>query len=217
MTQLVRISVAIRRAGMRSRLDRADNSFNPERHVELGRHLEFMILLTSVDVDQRAGGNIDIVLPREITAVAQRLISANLLRRHRYLYARRRWTKQQPAEREPVLGPQSKQEKPAGTPPGQPQAPMKPAKVSRNEGDESERGPLVTAAPSNIITTGPTATQGPIQIPQGSQPSTIAPSSTSSKVVYPKPPRIREGAKVFRCPCCFQTLEIKFTKHSRWR
>ncbi len=216
MAQLVRISVAIRRAGMRARLDRADDSFIPERHVELRRHLEFVIQLTSLDVDQKAGGNIDFTLSPEVTAMAQRLISANLLRRYRYLYARRRWTKQA-AEREPVLGSQPQQEKSARTPPGQPQAPIMPAAVSRSEGDESEPGPLAIAAPSIITSTVPTAIQGPIQIPQGSQPSTTAPSSTSSKVVYPKPPRTREGAMFFRCPCCFQTLPIAFTRRSRWR
>ncbi|KAK3382917.1 hypothetical protein B0T24DRAFT_602981 [Lasiosphaeria ovina] len=216
MAQLVRISVAIRRAGMRARLDRADGSFIPERHVELKRHLEFVIQLTSLDVGQKAGGSIDFVLSPEITAVAQRLISANLLRRHRYLYARRRWTKQA-AEREPVLGPQPRQERSARAPPGQPQASMMPATVSRNEGGGSEPGPPAMATPSNITSTVPTAIQGPIQIPQGSQPSMTAPSSTSSKVVYPKPPRTREGAKFFRCPCCSQTLPIAFTKRSRWR
>ena len=96
MAQLVRISVAIRRAAQPARLDRADDSFNPQRHEELRQHLDFVILLASLGADQKAGGNADFNLSPEktCTAVAQRLIWANLLRRHRYLYARRRWMKQ---------------------------------------------------------------------------------------------------------------------------
>ncbi|KAM7210129.1 hypothetical protein V8F06_014485 [Rhypophila decipiens] len=222
MDQLVSISVAIRRAAQPARLDRADDSFNPQRHQELRRHLEIVMLAASLSADQKVGGNADFDLSPEKTwtcsAVSQRLIWANLLRRHRYLYARRRWMKQT-AEREPVSWPTSNQERSLPTPRERPHEPLPSANVSRHE--ENEPGPELPtpaiAAPSIITSTVPTAIQGPIQIPQGSQLSMTAPSSTSSKVVYPKPPRTREGAMFFRCPCCFQTLPISSIKPYRWR
>jgi hypothetical protein len=216
MAQLVRILIAIRRAGLRARLDRADDSFIPGRHSELRRHLEFMVRLSSLVADQKVGGNIDLVLSREISPVGERLISANLLRRHRYLYARRRWLKQA-AEREPVQGPQTKEVQPAQALPDQVEAPMTSLAVSKVRGDESKPGPSAMAAPSIITSTVPTVIKSPIHIPQGSQPSMTAPSSISSKVVYPNPPKTREGAMFFRCPCCFQTLPVAWASPSRWK
>ncbi|KAK4200418.1 hypothetical protein QBC40DRAFT_174072 [Triangularia verruculosa] len=84
------------------------------------------------------------------------------------------------------------------------------------ESEDHESKPILTQ-PSIITSTVPTAIQGPIQIPQGGQSSITAASSTSSKVVYPKPPKVSEDAMFFRCPCCFQTLPVTSTQHSRWR
>ncbi|KAK3299685.1 uncharacterized protein B0H64DRAFT_389280 [Chaetomium fimeti] len=214
MAQLVKISVAIRGAGLRARFERADDSFSPERHVQLKSHLEFLVLAASLEQDQKQRGNIHLVLSRNITDIAQRLIVANLLRRHRYLYARRRWTKQA-AEHETVAEPRRASEH--KTPSSQAQTPLasRPALVS---GDEVDEPNMQLSAPSVITSTVPTAIQGPIQLPhEGRQLSATAPSSTSSKTVYPKPPKISEGAMFFRCPCCFQTLPVTFAKRSRWR
>ncbi|KAH6845817.1 hypothetical protein B0I37DRAFT_344991 [Chaetomium sp. MPI-CAGE-AT-0009] len=215
MAQLVRISVAIRGAGLRARFERADHSFNPERHVELKRHLEFLVHAASLDQGQKEGGNIGLVLSRTMTDIVQRLITANLVRRHRYLYARRRWTKQaaeHEAAAEPRLVPEGTKSS------GQAQTPLasRPAAVvPRNEGSESK---MILSAPSVITSTVPTAMQGPIQLPhEGRQLSMTAPSSTSSKAVYPKPPKIREDTLFFRCPCCFQTLPVTLAKRSLWR
>jgi hypothetical protein len=208
MAQLVSISAAIRGASMRARFERADDSFRPERHVELKRHLEFLVLAASLDKGQKEGGNIDLVLSRDIPDVAQRLISANLIRRHRYLYARRRWTKQA-AEHETVTRPLVVPEE--STSSGQAQTRTIPVVVSRDERHESKLG---FPAPSVITSTVPTAIQEPIQIPQGRQLSMTAPSSTSSKAIYPNPPKVSEDAMFFRCPCCCQTLPVAFAKRS---
>ncbi|KAK0672562.1 hypothetical protein QBC41DRAFT_19580 [Cercophora samala] len=212
MAQLVRISAAIRGAGMRARFDRADDSFNPERHTELQRHLEFLVQVSSLGESQKERGNLDLVSPRNTTAVAQRLISANLIRRHRYLYARRRWTKQAPESETVTTLPVVLEE---SIPSGQVQTPATvPAPFSK--ADVRETKPQL-AAPSVITSTVPTVIQGPIQIPHGRQSSMTAPSSTSSKAVYPKPPKFGKDALFFRCPCCFQTLPVTSAKRSRWR
>ncbi|KAK4159908.1 hypothetical protein QBC43DRAFT_121465 [Cladorrhinum sp. PSN259] len=211
MAQLVRISAAIRGAGIRARFERADDSFNLDRHIELKEYLEFLVLVASLDQVQKEQGNIDIILSGEITDIAQRLVLANLIRRHRYLYARRRWTKQAAQPETPT--------KPwivpvAATLPEQVQPPPMPTAIPGNEGSESK--PRVSE-PSIITSTVPTAIQGPIQIPEGRQSSITAASSTSSRVVYPKPPKVSQDAMFFRCPCCFQTLPVAFTQHFRWR
>lgn len=194
---------------MTARFERADDSFNPTCQPELKRHLEFLVLVASLDKGQKEGGNAGLVLSRNMTDVAQRLISANLIRRHRFLYARRRWSKQA-AERESVTKAWLVPEGP--TPSGRAQAASMRNVVSENEGHESK-----IPAPSIITSTVPTAIQGPIQIPQGRQSSMTVPSSTGSKAMYPKPPKVSEDVMFFRCPCCFLTLPVTFAKRSRWR
>ncbi|EAQ90245.1 hypothetical protein CHGG_02180 [Chaetomium globosum CBS 148.51] len=211
MAQLVRISAAIRGASMGARFQRADESFSQERHTELRSHLEFLVQVASLAEGEKAGGNIDIVLSRNMTDIAQRLILANLIRRHRFLYARRRWTKQA-AEDEAAAKPQVVVED--ATLSEQNRGLWTYTVTPENGGQESK---TKLSAPSVITSTVPTAIQGPVQIPQGRQLSMTVPSSTGSKATYPKPPKVGEDAMFFRCPCCFQTLPITFAKRSRWR
>ncbi|KAH6637313.1 hypothetical protein F5144DRAFT_210923 [Chaetomium tenue] len=211
MAQLVRISAAIRGASMGARFERADDSFSPERHTELRRHLEFLVQVGSLDDEGKAGGNIDLVLSRNMTDVAQRLISANLIRRHRFLYARRRWTKQA-AEHEAAARPQLV---PEDATLSEQSRVLSMYDVAPDGGHQEAK--IQPSAPSIITSTVPTAIQGPVQIPQGRQLSMTVPSSTGSKATYPKPPKIGEDAMFFRCPCCFQTLPVAFAKRSRWR
>ncbi|KAK0647028.1 hypothetical protein B0T16DRAFT_414599 [Cercophora newfieldiana] len=220
LVQLAKISAAIRRAGNHARLERADASFQAERHVELKQHLEFLVHIAQ---DGRDLGRLDTHFAPTggLADVAKRLISANLIRRHRFLYAQRRWGKQA-AERKTA----------EVLPSGESQAqlvvksqklPMldrilnRPGFISRDTTPGPQPTCPATGAPSVITSTVPTAVQGPIHIPQGSRVSTVAPSSTTSKVVYPKPPRSEEGAMFFRCPCCYQTLPVTFKSRARWR
>ncbi|KAK4445205.1 hypothetical protein QBC34DRAFT_166332 [Podospora aff. communis PSN243] len=219
LAQLARISAAIRRAGTHARLERADSSFDASRHVELKQHLEFLIQIAQGSKEPGLG--IHVVPNGNIAEVAQRLVLANLIRRHRFLYARRRWGKQT-VERKTAEGqPIDKGKTPI---PAKFQALPILERILKSPGFASgaiASGPHVTSAaagaPSIVTSTVPTAVQGPIQIPQGSRVSTVAPSSTTSKVVYPKPPKTEEGAMFFRCPCCFQTLPVTLKSPARWR
>jgi len=221
LVQLAKISAAIRRAGTRARLERADTSFQPERHVELKQHLELLVSLGLLEEGWKFEPDNFFVPAAHFSDAAQRLIMANLLRRHRFLYARRRWGKQA-AERETIAAPPM--DKRNLLFPLKPQMPPifkrilgSPTFTSKNTASGPQATTPVMGATSVITSTIPTTVQGPIQIPQGSRVSTVAPSSTTSKVVYPEPPKTEEGAMFFRCPCCYQTLSITFKNRFRWR
>jgi hypothetical protein len=77
--------------------------------------------------------------------------------------------------------------------------------------------PAAGGVASLITSSVPTALEGPIDISQGSQPSMIAPSSTSFKVFYPAAPKLKDGQWFFQCPCCYQTLPSSAARGPRWR
>ncbi|KAM3440296.1 hypothetical protein MY4824_002285 [Beauveria thailandica] len=96
MEQLVRISTAIRRSGVQTRLERADNTFSPDRHGELTNHLVALIRTGNLTREKKQGPPntwLDSAAPA-LTEIQERLIEVNLKRRHRFLYANRRWHKQ---------------------------------------------------------------------------------------------------------------------------
>jgi hypothetical protein len=221
--QLIRISIAIRKSGADARLERADNSFDPSRHVELRLHLSVLILIWSLlKKDPEAGNSqLDVSSPA-LSPIQERLVDANLRRRHRFLYARRRWSKQM----------QERGDRRTGTPSHSVDPPTLPL-ISSDAGQDADQShervgrpetdqPLVFIQDGfqrtgNNTSTTPTALEGPIIIPPGSQPSLTVASSTSSRVVYPRPPKIQDGQNVFRCPCCYQSLPVGYSRGTRWR
>ncbi|KAM3425902.1 hypothetical protein NHJ13734_009824 [Beauveria thailandica] len=87
MEQLVRISVAIRRSGVQARLERADNTFSPDRHGELRNHLFALIRTGNLTREKKQGPPntwLDSAAPA-LTEIQERLIEVNLKRRHRFL------------------------------------------------------------------------------------------------------------------------------------
>lgn len=213
----MRLTVAIRKSGTQSSLQKADNSFDASTNQELKTHLN-VIVLARPSEDGAQTRKFD---PSQLSQVQSRLIEANLRRRNRFLYAQRHSDKlsqiQPPTyTQNPVLGDvKSQVSDKVGIEKG--------VKLQQNKeatplhGNTPERGP-----PKPIVAltaTSASAVGSPIDFRMGpsSQASMTAISSTGAKVVYPLPPRTDIGHTLFKCPCCCKSLPVSFAQRHRWR
>ncbi|KAM0260793.1 hypothetical protein ACHAQJ_002559 [Trichoderma viride] len=89
LDQLAQIAIAVRRSGTHSRLQRADQQFNPEEHADLQTHLTTIMLLKK----EKEYSELDITTESfdssNLSEIQKRLIRCNLKRRNRFLYAQR--------------------------------------------------------------------------------------------------------------------------------
>ncbi|KAL2798680.1 hypothetical protein BJX66DRAFT_21618 [Aspergillus keveii] len=206
LNQLTRLTVAIRKAGTRSRLQKADSSFNPDdpQLILLSRHLEFLLL---VRPDEHGGSDSygqQLGLAR-VTPIQQRLIDANLRRRNRFLYAQKHAKKLgdsfRPLQATPIaLPPLVKQ-------------------VPRSEASTSAYSAGVGRTVLGSTTTA-TMVDSPIMIPpkqHAAMSTTTAISVTTIRISYPKSPVTHEGQALFMCPCCCQSLPVAMGRGNHWK
>lgn len=220
LDQLSRLAVTIRKSGTHARLQKADRCFDLNGHEDLRNHL-IAVLLSQPAKDGNPPMQRD---PSTLNQVQQRLINANLRRANRFRYAQRHSMK---------LGPG-------------PMLPL-PEKDTIDQHNETfvdrialaNRSPiLVDATPSTqqrardvkrlwnlpaaagATSTTASAVEGSIVVPQTitpSKPAMTQVSSTGSKLVYPRPPRMKQGLHTFKCPCCCQSFPRMFSEGERWR
>ncbi|KAJ5927878.1 hypothetical protein N7466_006834 [Penicillium verhagenii] len=90
LNQLARLTAAIRKAGNRSRLQKADSTFDPNSANirSLRQHLE-LLLLAHPDEFGSSNSSAQELDPALLTTIQLRLIDANLRRRNRFLYAQK--------------------------------------------------------------------------------------------------------------------------------
>lgn len=215
ITYLVRISIAIRRSGAQARLEQADGEFREHRHGELKRFLAFVVAANALGTRYKEA---DV----ENDPIINRLIRANLRRRHRFLYYRRRAIKQLASTIDMSARVKSvawafgsiQRNNPKETK-GSAHGSM-PAVVDTISKPETQRPP---ATPPSFVASSSALTplREPVGLPEGSQASSIAATATISKVVYPRAPRVPEGQDTFTCPCCWQPLHIGSSKGSHWK
>lgn len=217
--QLARIAVAIRRSGVRSRLQKADSSFKIEEHNELKDHLQAVVLyrpgMSSAEFNKSK--------PDE---VQRRLIKCNLRRRHRFLYMQRHageLERVRPAlksiERVPKvshrgeLHTQKQGDSASQRSANSPQA--------NTKSITSAQPPLRTRGASEKAGTTASAMSEPVTFAQEPSPSQAAPtqvSATATKIDYPWPPlEAQKGALSFQCPCCCQTLPAMMARGNHWK
>jgi len=223
LNQLVRLAVSIRRSGTRSRLQKADRTFAVEEHQELRTHLVAVMAARAP------------VLDSGLTSIQCRLIEANLRRRNRFLYAQRHSerlaiTTDPPYATLPsnateehsalldwaysilqsffhvliaaaIIGWRTFRER------------RQQAIVTTTAKRSPRVLPAMTGTSASKLSGFTAAQQVPAR-PQGA-PTQI--SVTLTKVQYPRPPRIAQGAEVFRCPCCCQMLPVMFAEETRWK
>ncbi|KAK6359883.1 hypothetical protein TWF696_001012 [Orbilia brochopaga] len=210
---LALIGVAVRRTGRTSRVQKADQKFNREMHSELRQHLECILLLRPSANGHKALDN------SELTVVQKRLVDANLRRRNRFLRAH---------QHSRYLGNHQLE----------PSAPIEisisvPVPVSGNM-TQGSLGPKQSPLPLPMtprpikgqgadvagFSTASTA-EGALQYIQdrssGKEVAKTQITSLAADADYPRPPASASkfGHKVFRCPCCCQTLPNADT--AEWR
>ncbi|KAI3048308.1 hypothetical protein CBS147352_6322 [Aspergillus niger] len=215
--QLSRITTSIRKAGTNARIQKADASYDPD-HPQvkaLKIHLELLllsrptnngtlrVLISSHGVVLTSPVDETIVTDsRSLTVIQQRLIEANLKRRNRFLYAQRHAIKL--SDRDPTVSTLIQTPRKAPLPPG--------ANPFARSTEEPERTTVHS-------TTTATEVQDPIPLPTrpSAQPATTVISAISSRVTYPKSPKLRPDQNVFYCPCCCQTLLASMSRGSQWK
>ncbi|KAK1447344.1 protein kinase domain-containing protein [Colletotrichum melonis] len=218
ITKLVRISIAIRRSGAQAHRDRADGSYVSDIYDELRDHLGFLISVWATKSERENGSTrYPEYASYRLNEVQKRLIESNTRRRHRFLFARRRGVKRGKerddftTDERQVRGLQIRQ-------PSTCQEVGNAVNLPTTEGAAQSPHILSHFAAATIAASSvPTAIQNPINLALTSQASMTAPSSISSKVVYPKPPKVKEGQEIFRCPCCLQTLPLATGMGLRWK
>jgi hypothetical protein len=217
LDQLVRLTVAIRKAGTQSRLHKADSSFDPSRPQILALRLHLMAIIL-VHPEANGGSNSSIKMleqaqldQADLDPVQLRLIDANLRRRNRFLYAQKHARK---------LG--------VGSHLGHSAPPIRMSALA-NQGPLSHatltiRAPkMTTLDPGNDgppeSTTTATAVDSPLELNQkqaAKAPTTVI-SITTSQIRYPRPPSISDAQRAFTCPCCCQSIPATMGRGNHWK
>jgi hypothetical protein len=90
MRSMISIGVAIRRSGRKSRLQKADASFDRDRdkYLDLRAHLA-TVIMSRPNYGPRTLSDSDHFTKVELSPIQNRLVEANLRRRHRFMNAQR--------------------------------------------------------------------------------------------------------------------------------
>ncbi|KAK6330024.1 hypothetical protein TWF718_003451 [Orbilia javanica] len=219
LDQLIRLTIAIRKAGAGPRLLRADKSFNPEAPA-LQELRSILRLIIHPRGFKTHGG--------PLGEIQERLIDVNLRRRHRFLYAKQHSMNLRGGKK--VINDRQERRKESLEAPLSDPIPHPPTIVDR---------PMIVPTPSSIIdladtdhigaartmmpssTTAASAIEASIVVQKEKNPTSLGPgtvlSRTTLRVVYPNPPAVSQSKRVFTCPCCRQSLPISATEPSQWK
>ncbi len=219
LDRLVDIGTLIRRSGLSERLLRADQSFNEKSYVDLRQNLETTLylrqLLTTRSLEasrlwhssaESASHLVEYAYLRESQI---HLVQANLRRRHRFAFARRRAS---------TLG------REVDTTASQPLNAVEtmPKEVLSSTGDDGQhpipaREPLSIASQVSASAVDQSFDVKALEVRSGSSAVSSAQSTTANERTYPKPPRLGKQ-QAFKCPCCCQPLPKRIgANRGRWR
>ncbi|KAK6497227.1 hypothetical protein TWF506_004701 [Arthrobotrys conoides] len=223
LDQIIRLTVAIRKAGSGPRLLRADKSFDPQAPVlqDLKVSLELVIHPRGFKTDDNP-----------LNEIQERLIDVNLRRRHRFLYAKQHSINLQGSRKETrdvdidnvevteqSLEVTQSDQVPCPENVGQSSVPPL---IPDPQLDLAEAGPI--SALRNVIPSSDTAASAidsSIIFPKERAARPLGPatvlSKTTSRIVYPNPPFVPQSKMVFICPCCRQSLPVSLTERSQWK
>lgn len=205
--QLARIAISVRQSGKRSRLQRADHLFKPEDHEDLRNHLGTIILARGEFSQQQ----IDL---SNLDEIQQRLVFCNLKRRNRFLYAQRHSIRLNPVVPAPTT--QERTVEKLETSFGGERKPMSPLWALKTPG----KAPSTSINRTIRTGTSASAISETFGLPQAPLPPTAAStvvSSTTIDLKYPRPPEVKDGAHVFKCPCCCQILPVSVLEGNKWK
>ncbi|KAH7124685.1 hypothetical protein EDB81DRAFT_846974 [Dactylonectria macrodidyma] len=239
LDNLALIAVAIRKTGKRSRLEKADRKFKPEEHAELKDFLRILCLRrhTRKEAGKEAGKVaerddfkfeklstqecINISTEFELSEPQQRLVEVNMRRRNRFLQTQEHSEKLKARRsEEPAKAGDTREETDVGTK----QLPNVEAGSQGNFVKITTRDPgkrIILHAPTIPETKASTA-EGSFQVRRAkktpSQPAMTAITTLTAAARYPKAPETCQKSKMFKCPCCCQTLPAGFgTDKDLWK
>ncbi|BCS11473.1 hypothetical protein ALUC_40813A [Aspergillus luchuensis] len=150
----------------------------------------------------------------QLNEVQLRLVHCNLKRRNRFLYSQRHAMGLDAGNvrRTPVP-------KPAGS--AQKETPQeKPGWESLNNSPIHANNTVITGTSASRLSDGfqlPQPGHTLHQIDHAKSVTLSAVSNTALEVDYPRPPQLKDDARLFRCPCCCEALPAKMTDDIRWR
>lgn len=211
LNQLTRLTVAIRKAGTRSRLQKADSLFDPDgpQIRSLRRHLAFLIL---VRPDEHGNSHFSKAKldSERLSPIQLRLIDANLKRRNRFIYAQKH---------------SQKLDNNSGHPKNTPKGKFRLAKhlrhfdLAQTAFLKNEDNALARDDPQTQSTTTATVVDEQIEIPSAQviRAATTVVSVTSSRITYPKCPPLHDHQMLFTCPCCCQSLPASIGRGNHWK
>jgi hypothetical protein len=221
LQNLALIGTAIRRTGRASRNRRADQTFNPDEHQELRNHLQCVVLLRPTRnalfyeaENERYISTLDMTC---LTGLQERLIEANLRRRHKFLRAQRKSRTQGEAQtnKKNILADTT---------------------TTGSTGDQSLTSTETTievqdATPKPIAKRGRQATltvsgtslastaEGTLEYSSTPREYSLGPAKTqitsiASDAEFPQAPSVAWDRELSRCPCCCQALPSKIFRDS---
>ncbi|RSL58099.1 hypothetical protein CEP53_006257 [Fusarium sp. AF-6] len=215
---LASLALAVRRTGKRSRLHKADRLFNEEEHSELKQHLECIVVLRPGERGysrHRFKQKLE-----ELTPVQQRLVTANLRRRNRFLQARRHSTglKRRKPELTSIsedVGNQAHQ--PIASPDFEIPIPARPLVEQPAQLPKNSDAPTISGTSASVPESKLRYTDPALKKPEASIPRTEVTRITAT-AHYPRPQLPDDSQHMFQCPCCYQTLPVQDVKtNPRWR
>jgi hypothetical protein len=250
LNDLVRMATAIRTGATSSRQQKADNSFDADDDDErdLRSHLQLIAtthastlesqrerfwsttatkLRSDIATEQRTrvwsqtSGSGALDMSMRLTVIQERLVIANLMRHHRFVYSQTHGRKiPLPSVAPSMLHAtwEDITQPPELTPDG--------ATAEAAVGSTQTAQPPRKTQNPNITTelTDTTATdigsKVYVELAKKATPSQQAltvMSTTGLKLRYPHPPKLKEEAQVFKCPCCSITLPVSYAEKQRWR
>lgn len=223
---LALIGAAIRRTGKASRNRRADRTFNPDEHQELRKHLECVVLVrpTKEALFRRMEDGLyvsELHAPR-LSDLQERLIEANLRRRHNFSLAQRRsqvreglqtqfLTTAVPASADDLTheGPPANTQKAADL---HDPTSNSTAKVQNRAAPTTSGFSLASTAEGTLQYTPAAA---PRYTPRAAKTHI---TSIASDAEFPQPPAIASSREILKCPCCCQALPVEtFSNPKIWK
>ena len=223
------VGVQIRRSGRKSRIRKADASFdqNRDKYRNLRAHLACVVLSrpTKEGRPKDEGKDINSVeffANAKLSPIQERLVEANLRRRHRFQEAQRHSDRLKDRSRgaAPPMIPQQFMTIPTAKHVKQDVSPLQGkmiAAVMKQQSSHSapKRGDAHTIAPTSA--SGLDSKWGGFQEKRKPGPTATRITSTTAKMRYPRAQKLSDAEqKLAKCPCCCQAIPVTELEGSRW-
>ncbi|KAI0440549.1 hypothetical protein F4803DRAFT_464372 [Xylaria telfairii] len=222
---LALIGVAIRRTGKASRNRRADRTFNPDEHQEFRTHLECIVLLRPTEEApfHRAenGDYVPRLATSKLSPLQNRLIDANLRRRHNFCLAQRRSKHQQEPHTQLPASPiiSATDNALQNDLPCNVRNADDPQDLLPHFTTKDPKRPVPTISGFSLASTAEGTLQDTTAL-RRSSPGVAKTQITSiaSDAEFPQPPPLLLDQQVAKCPCCCQSLPVNiFTDPKKWK